>query len=119
MENLDKIVEIAAGGVVAIWILREVFGFLVKLKSKTNENESHSLQLQKLQIRIEENQDILKSIAAIAQRNYTKTDELHRWHSIEEPGTGVKVWYTQSIKEEIKDMNEILSKIEKTLGDKK
>ena len=68
-----EITEISLGGAVALLILREVFGFLLKRK-----NDSHLF--------IKETGD-----AVIAQ----KVTDLWNWHNVRD-ASGVPVWYFRS-----------------------
>ena len=108
IENLDKLSEIGVVGVVIIWVIREVAA-IVKAKNEGGgggePTAAHKDQLN----RIEED---LENLASNQNKIAVKLYELHKWHDVDELGTGVKVWYATGLKEDIKLIKEKLQ----TLG---
>ena len=76
--------QVGIGGVLAVLILREVFGFL----SKRSKREV--------------------DLAALDQR----VSDLWDWHNKEDPATGVKVWYVRaSLENAIEKLAENIEKM--------
>lgn len=117
MEN--ELFEMAAGGVIAVWVLREVFtgiaGLLLKLKNGSSPpsegNVKTLLQRAKIEHQLEENGELLKLLLDVIRPMASETNDLHQWHKTEDPETGVKVWYNQSTKIELKRQSEALLKL--------
>lgn len=106
----EALLQIATGGIFAILILREVFGFIKNGNNK--EFKITSERFSALERKICENNKLLRENKELLYKILGKINDLWHWHSMEDPATGVKIWYNTAIKNKL---NEIYKYLEEKL----
>lgn len=91
----NALLQLTAGGILALMILDRVFGLIKPLLGDASDGEGGDTPecTQK---------DCLRAIQADVVRVLSLVTDLHEWHSVRDP-RGVFVWYAQFGNEELKE----------------
>jgi hypothetical protein len=104
----EALLQLGVGGIFSILILREVFGFIKGADNKEHRGKCHcGKEIKEIKEELNKNhEDHDKSIDEIL----IKTRELWHWHSQEDPETGIKSWYTSTVKSKLNELIKLLKK---------
>jgi hypothetical protein len=104
----EALLQLGVGGIFSILILKEVFSFIKGADTKESRGKCHcGKELKELKEELTKDHDDHEESM---DEMLTKIRELWHWHSVEEPGTGIKVWYNKTISNKIDELVKLIKK---------